>query len=38
MKTALLLTIVLAAFVYSGHRETTASRCNGPTPQACQRF
>ena len=38
MKTALLLTIVLAAFVYSGHSETTASRCNGPTTQACQRF
>lgn len=38
MKTTILLAIVLAAFVYSGHSETTASRCIGPTADACQRF
>ena len=38
MKTTIVLIIALAAFIYSGHSETTASRCTGPTTQACQRF
>jgi hypothetical protein len=38
MKLAILAAIILAAFIYSGTSETTASRCMGPTPQACQRF
>lgn len=38
MKTLAVLALVLAAIVYSGHSETTASRCTGPSTAACQRF
>lgn len=38
MKSLLLLTALLTALLYSGHSETIASRCHGPSPEACQRF
>lgn len=38
MKSLLLTALLLTALIYSGHSETTASRCHGPTLEACRRL